>query len=183
MYHHSPFNQVLSNPNLKPVEIVLIAGMVSIKTHPGEEVFLSGENMTDENSMPFLHETDDVIRIDRHSLFNLISQREMVNLVIYIPETCDLMVLLRGGNLNLKGNFGQVRARTDAGNIIADLSDFTVKGQADLSVFAGEIKLINNNPSNRQSKHQRILNMKIGEEGRLKAKVSLGDVRVMTMAE
>ncbi|HET6990098.1 MAG TPA: hypothetical protein VFJ43_02195 [Bacteroidia bacterium] len=181
MYHHSLFTQVLSNPALKSVEIVLLGGNISIKTHPGDEVYVSGENMKDENLMPFLHETEETIRIDRHSLFNLIFLRENVNLVIFIPANCDLMVLLRGGNLKLSGNFGQVRVRTDAGNITADLNNFSVKGQADLTVFAGEIKLVNSNPVDKKDKRKKSVDMKIGE-ARLKAKVSLGDIWLTEMA-
>lgn len=178
MNYYSTFTQVLGNPQLKPVEIVLISGNVSIRTHPGEDIFLQGENMKDEALMPLLHETAESMRIDRHSLFNMIVHHEFIGLTIFIPENCDLYVLLRAGHLHLKGKFGHVRARTDAGNITTDLSDFTVKGQADLVVFAGEIKLKNNDTEGKGRHHHRRLSMKIGEEGALKARVSLGDIWV-----
>jgi hypothetical protein len=176
MNYYSTFTQVLGNPELKPVEIVLLSGNISIQTHKGDEIFLQGENMKDENLMPLLHETAETMRIDKHSLVSLIMNHEFIGLTIFIPESCDLYVLLRAGHLTLRGNFGQVRARTDAGNISTDLSDFTVKGQADLVVFAGEIKLQNSAVDGKTRHHHRHLTMKIGEEGSLKAKVSLGDI-------
>jgi hypothetical protein len=176
MNYYSTFTQVLGNPQHKPVEIVLLSGNVSIQTHSGDDIFLQGENMKDENLMPLLHETAESIRIDRHSLFNLIVHHEFISLTIFIPESCDLYVLLRAGHLNLEGKFGHIRARTDAGNITADLSDFSVKGQADLVVFAGEIRLKNNEVEGKNRHHHRRLSMKIGDEGSLKAKVSLGDI-------
>jgi len=178
MYYHSSFTQVLSNPNLKPVEIVLLGGNISIQTHPGEEIYITGENLSDENQMPLLHEDKYSFRIDRHSLFNFILQKmkDKMSFKIFIPETCDVSILIRGGHINIKGKYGQFRARTDAGNITADLSDFSVKGQADLVVFAGEIKLVNGNSVGGEAKKGRKVSMKIGEEGSLKAKVSLGDV-------
>jgi hypothetical protein len=175
---YSPFTQVLSNPELKPIDIILLGGNIFVQTHPGDEIYIAGENMPDENLMPLLHEDEHSFRVDRHSLLSFIWQkeREKSSLKIFIPETCNVSILLRGGNINVKGKYGQFRARADAGNITADLNDFSVKGQADLVVFAGEIKLVNSAAFNPTKKGERKINMKIGEEGTLNARVSLGDV-------
>jgi hypothetical protein len=176
MYYHTPFTQVLSNPQMKPVEIVLIAGDISVETHPGDEIYLAGEYMNDENQMPLLHETEETMRIDRHSLFQMFINHDVPHLKIFIPEKCDLNILLRAGHLKLKGNFGEVRARTDAGNITADLAEFTAAGDTDLVVFAGEIRLKNSASAEKPKHHHRPVKMKIGPNANLKARVSLGNL-------
>lgn len=178
MYYASLFTQLLSNPAKKPVEIVLLGGHVSIHTHPGEEVVLAGNQMNDENLVPFLHETGEAIRIDRHSFFSFLRQDEIVNLTIYVPEGNDVSVLIRGGEIRLSGNFGRLRARNDAGQIKADLGKLSVEGKADLSVFAGEIRLENlPAPGWKRNWHERRVRVPAGR-GELMARVSLGDVRV-----
>lgn len=176
MYYAGEFFQVLSGTAGKPIDIVLLGGTIRLYTHAGDETSITTENMIDGSGMPLLHETPGGIRIDKQSIFSLIPQHDKVRIKIYIPENSDVNILMRGGNMKISGRYNNLRARTDAGNIKVDMQQFTVNEQAQLSVFAGEIRLKNGDTTETHRRGTRHIRTKAGL-GELQAKVSLGEVR------